>query len=123
MVFESLTNKFMYYDETKNLGGYSFVPNTKKLKMTFQHFLELIRGKTDKFYYMQQTLHDKVGKPIAEDFGRFDWDWVLAMHKRFDWGVMKFNTLWVGMAGVVTPAHFDEGNATDDDDIWLVSCV
>lgn len=127
----------MYFDDSKNLAGFDFPPATTKLDMTFPQFAKTVRDmrkdlkedeKPDKYYYLQQTLNEGthplaragilnesmqntgVGPQIVEDFTKFDWDWVYGWQKYMGWGKMKFNTLWVGMKGVFTQAHYDEAH-------------
>lgn len=43
-----------------------------------------------------------------DDFLRFDWDWVQSLPSKMGWNELSSNLLLVGMAGNVTPAHYDE---------------
>ena len=51
-----------------------------------------------------------VGPQIVADYKKFDWNWVYGWQKYMGWGKMKHNTLWVGMKGVFTQAHYDEAH-------------
>jgi hypoxia-inducible factor 1-alpha inhibitor (HIF hydroxylase) len=44
----------------------------------------------------------------VSDFKKFDWNLASALPMALGWGGLTNNMLFVGMPGVVTPAHFDE---------------
>jgi hypothetical protein len=64
------------------------------------------------FYYMQQTLYQGVGEAIVRDVAEFDWAWLrtIQIEHASQFGPLKSNVVWVGPAGVVTPAHYDEAH-------------
>jgi hypoxia-inducible factor 1-alpha inhibitor (HIF hydroxylase) len=115
-VYENRTdNQFMYSDESKNEANYNFKSKTKQLQMSFDEFLKKIEeaeaSNLNTNYYLQQSLHQEgVNQKILDDFKQFNWPWIHTMQAILDMGPMKANTLWIGMAGVVTPSHFDEAH-------------
>eukprot|EP01136_Pigoraptor_vietnamica_P029269 Opistho-1_new@87267 len=111
-VYCSSNNRFMYHDETRNAGRYSYVPPTRKATMKFGEFVEaLARQAQSPGYekvYLQQTLDDRVGQPIINDFLGFNWKLLGDLVKGVEWGELTTNLLLVSAAGAITPAHYDE---------------
>mmetsp|Transcript_66740 Transcript_66740/g.134022 ORF Transcript_66740/g.134022 Transcript_66740/m.134022 type:complete len:262 (-) Transcript_66740:60-845(-) len=56
--------------------------------------------------YLQETLagHEE----MSEEFGTWDWSFLLSVSSACGWGLPDSNELFVGMRGVETPLHFDE---------------
>ncbi|XP_065826550.1 hypoxia-inducible factor 1-alpha inhibitor-like [Oscarella lobularis] len=114
-VYESKTNRFKYYDDKKltSTPDFKFVPPTHLRQMTFSEFVTELRQceknpKRKKRVYLQQPLNDTVGPAIVRDFVHFDWEWLRENQSRCNWGPLTSNLLLVGMAGNLTPAHYDE---------------
>jgi len=122
---------FKYWDETKNLGGYEFSPSTRKLSMTFAEFYEKFKDQQKKaksipplelglvldeslhqhigpYLYLQQGLSIGVGQQITDDFSQWNFSYAVGLSKKLKWGNLTTNSLFVGVRGVITPAHFDE---------------
>jgi len=130
-VFESDSVFFKYWDDTKNLGKYVFTPSTRKLSMTWPEFYERFKAQQAKaksspplemglvlneedykhvgpYLYLQQALTTGVGSNITEDFTQWNFKYALTLAKTLKWGSLTTNSLFVGVRGVITPAHYDE---------------
>lgn len=57
---------------------------------------------------MQQSLNSTIGPAVAEDYIRFDWQYVNEKQHKHNWGTLTSNLLFVAMEGNVTPCHYDE---------------
>mmetsp|Transcript_11319 Transcript_11319/g.16918 ORF Transcript_11319/g.16918 Transcript_11319/m.16918 type:complete len:495 (-) Transcript_11319:94-1578(-) len=130
-VYESPNRYFRYWNRASNTGPYQFKDPTKKLEITFEELLKRAKAQeskssqadgsrietksktksgemneSSKFYYLQESLS---GHPnMAEEFVKWNWDWLLDLGKKFGWGVPDRNILLSGMKGCSTPAHYDE---------------
>ena len=133
-VFASHTRHFRYWDEDKNGAAYAFPDgaHTEKLTMSIDDFAKQLsaaartaegsaqpsggcapsggacKGEGEKRYYLQTALVEGVGANLMADFKAFDWEGVLALQRRLEWGELTSNLLLVGQAGNTTPAHYDE---------------
>ena len=109
-VYASRTGKFMYYDDKRMQAWPNFVPPTLRLEMKFSEFYDRIKNMkpSDTPLYLQQMLHDNVGKNIVVDFLKFKWDWLSNKQKEMGWGNLTSNLLLIGLEGNITPVHYDE---------------
>ncbi|CAH0546820.1 unnamed protein product [Brassicogethes aeneus] len=114
-VYVSRNHVFKYYDEKKILSksnpkGVKFKPPTRIVEMKVYEFMQKIRDwrHGDDRIYLQQSLNASVGQAIAEDFVRFDWQYVNGKQDKHNWGPLTSNLLFVAMEGNVTPCHYDE---------------
>lgn len=110
-VFLSKNHKFKYFDDkkVKTTAG-SFTPPTKKIDMKLPEFLRRIKEWKigDEQIYLQQPITNTVGPAMVRDFLGFDWTFCNEKQARHHWGSLTSNLLLVGMAGNVTPCHYDE---------------
>lgn len=110
-VYKSDNHKFRYYSDKKCQMLKQFVPPTEQLELTFRDFVTMLREKqkhSNKKIYLQQALNDTIGKQIVYDFMNFNWSWLNEQQKSNKWGPLTSNLLLIGMAGNVTPVHYDE---------------
>lgn len=56
--------------------------------------------------YCQETFNNHV--ELSDEFGRWDWKWVLTRSQVHNWGLPETNVLFMGTIGATTPCHFDE---------------
>ncbi|XP_078659529.1 hypoxia-inducible factor 1-alpha inhibitor-like [Branchiostoma floridae x Branchiostoma belcheri] len=110
-VYESDNHKFMYFDEKKAKERKYYTPCTRRMEIPFEQFVRQLESSEEtggKRVYLQQTLNDTVGKNIVVDFLQFNWDWINKQQQKQNWGLLTSNLLLIGMAGNVTPVHYDE---------------
>jgi hypoxia-inducible factor 1-alpha inhibitor (HIF hydroxylase) len=60
------------------------------------------------YYYLQHTLDVSFARPVVDDFGAFDFAFLLALARANGWGPLTSNVLFVGAPSVTTELHFDE---------------
>ncbi|GAB1609276.1 hypoxia-inducible factor 1-alpha inhibitor-like [Argonauta hians] len=110
-VYQSDNIYFRYYESRKIPHHRDFVPPTTQLHMSFPQFVqklkEMQRSKKH-WLYLQQPLTEGVGEKIVRDFISFDWKWITTQQRDNNWGPLSSNLLLVGMAGNITPVHYDE---------------
>ena len=83
----------------------------RKREWTFSKFVDELKdhiGRKDEYIYYQDTLTDAVGTSIKHDFVHFNWKWLNDRKKRYNWGQLTTNLLFIGQPGNVTPCHYDE---------------
>ena len=109
-VYSSKSHRFKYYDDKKSQSLPRFKAPMHSENMKFDEFVRKIRSREagDKALYLQQALNDTVGPSIVRDFIGFDWDWLNFHQAKQGWGPLTSNLLLIGMAGNMTPAHYDE---------------
>jgi len=111
-VYKSRNNIFKYFDAKRATTHNGFIPPTKHLSMSFQHFLDLLKDchqhQENEKVYFQHRLTDSIGQQIKSDYLKFNWDWLKHIQQILEWGKLTGNLLLIGMQGNVTPIHFDE---------------
>ncbi|ELU06865.1 hypothetical protein CAPTEDRAFT_183371 [Capitella teleta] len=107
-VYESDSHLFKYFDEKKIPGHKDFRPEMRRKEMKFNDFVALMQNPEQRRFYLQQPLNDTVGPQVVKDFLQFNWDFAKEQQKRNGWGPLTSNLLLIGMAGNVTPCHYDE---------------
>lgn len=109
-VYSSKTHRFKYFDDKKAQSLPSFKTPMRSHQMTFKEFVSKVRARQggDRALYLQQPLNDTVGPCIVRDFIGFDWDWLNFHQAKNGWGPLTSNLMLIGMAGNLTPAHYDE---------------
>ena len=102
--------KFMYYNENRLGEYYDFRPPTERVSMRFDEFIGRLKQwkPGDKKLYLQQMLSNTVKEQIVADFLGFNWAWLAEQQKKYKWGPLTSNLLLIGMAGNITPVHYDE---------------
>ena len=114
-VYASTTRHFRYWDEERNGAGYAFPAgeHTQKLTMSFAEFDAKLgaeaRDAPAQRFYLQTTLVEGVGVELMRDFRRFDWEGLLSMSRRLEWGELTSNLLLVGQRGNTTPGARTNG--------------
>jgi len=115
-VFSSNSNRFQYWDSTKN-NGYNFTAPTNKLEMTFDSFLQHLQEASTSSsqtssvkpnYYLQSSVVADMGTRMSEEYTKFSLDAALRFKLQGKWDAFTSNLLLVGPAGAITPCHFDE---------------
>ncbi|XP_033643866.1 hypoxia-inducible factor 1-alpha inhibitor-like [Asterias rubens] len=103
-------HKFMYYDPKKAQFNKDFKPQMQSMNLSFPDFVHRLRASRpgDNRLYLQQALNNTVGPALVQDFVHFNWSWVTAQQRKYNWGPLTSNLLLASMAGNVTPAHYDE---------------
>ncbi|XP_014772373.1 hypoxia-inducible factor 1-alpha inhibitor [Octopus bimaculoides] len=110
-VYQSDNNYFKYYESRKIPQQKDFVPPTIQMQMSFSEFVEKLKEaqcSKKHWLYLQQPLTEGVGDKIVQDFVSFNWRWISMQQKENNWGPLSSNLLLVGMAGNITPVHYDE---------------
>ncbi|XP_060075232.1 hypoxia-inducible factor 1-alpha inhibitor-like [Ylistrum balloti] len=110
VVHISKNKNFQYCDDKKSVNVKDFRMPTEKQDMKFSEFVEKLHSAKpgEDRLYLQQILHDTVGKRVISDFLGFNWHWVTRQQKTNNFGEMTSNLLLIGMEGNVTPGHYDE---------------
>lgn len=122
-VFSSKSNRFQYWDSTKN-HGYKFTAPTEKREIVFDLFLQNLKNQsisssnqtctnnTDSQptpkYYLQTSMVAEMGPKMMEEYTRFSLEAALQFKLKGQWDAFTTNLLLVGPTGVITPCHFDE---------------
>lgn len=81
----------------------AIVPTSSELTLAKTHNI-----KPGDHLYLQQVLSSNVGPKIVQDFLHFNWKFLGDVQRDLKWRDLTTNLLLVGMAGVTTPAHYDE---------------
>lgn len=119
-VFSSTSNRFQYWDSSKN-NGYNFTAPTQKLEISFDLFLKNLKdqssvtspstcdapSRTTK-YYLQSSVVAEMGPRMMEEYTKFSLEAALRFKLQGKWDAFSANLLLVGPAGAITPCHFDE---------------
>lgn len=51
--------------------------------------------------YLQQVLNNSIGHRIVEDFGMFNWHWIMSKQKLCKWGALTSNLLLIAQEGII----------------------
>jgi len=110
LVKRSPSQRFRYFDLKKNTGRYDFKQPLREEQMCLRDFLAesrfiLEEGRAERMY-LQETLSGHA--EMAEEFASWRWELLIRVSSACGWGLPDSNELFVGMAGVETPLHFDE---------------
>mmetsp|Transcript_57473 Transcript_57473/g.136683 ORF Transcript_57473/g.136683 Transcript_57473/m.136683 type:complete len:377 (-) Transcript_57473:304-1434(-) len=114
-VKRSSSQRFRYFDLSKNTGEFDFQEPVEELSLTFAEFLKEVKAlqaaaEADEqklaSMYLQESLNGH--EEMAKEFGSWNWELLLAASIKCGWGLPTSNELFVGMCGVETPLHFDE---------------
>mmetsp|Transcript_14464 Transcript_14464/g.31327 ORF Transcript_14464/g.31327 Transcript_14464/m.31327 type:complete len:369 (-) Transcript_14464:408-1514(-) len=109
LVKRSQSEKFRYYDLKKNAGKFPFANPLQEEHMTYSQFLREVEGLEENgtgYLYCQETMSGH--EEMAEEFVRWDWNWLIQNAVSNKWGLPESNELFIGMKGATTPCHFDE---------------
>mmetsp|Transcript_55026 Transcript_55026/g.120674 ORF Transcript_55026/g.120674 Transcript_55026/m.120674 type:complete len:428 (+) Transcript_55026:32-1315(+) len=110
-VFASNNRFFRYWDMKRHTGGYEMPPPPELRKMTFREFYECakrdIREKSPR-HYLQESLNLDTHPQLVQEVKDWDWSWVLKVNQECGWGPQSRNSMFVGLKGACSPAHYDQ---------------
>lgn len=112
-VRESQSNRFKYFDESKNVGKYEFVPSYRVLDLTVSEFIQGVeerkRANSPTHLYLQQSMVTELGPAMLEAYSTsFSFEAALMYKLQGGWDSLSSNLLLAGQEGSITPLHYDE---------------
>lgn len=112
-VYVSPTRRFLFYNSNfENGSKYTWTPPHKHEEMNFTEFLDAVDeldkvGNGTRAYLQSNLEKDLLNADMQDDIFMFDTLWLKKLKEKLGWGRQESNLLLIGMAGVVTPAHYD----------------